>query len=355
MKKNVLRSVPALLTTELPPPSQLLAKVLPACPSCSAQDRPLLFPDWRLWLALPVLMLAIVSLMFITGMGVDAGGQAWQHLQAVLLLLGMGLGAAYLGYMRLSLFFQVLAFFIIFNKLGLMLNYLLMGLQTPFADAQLAQLDALLGFDWTAHVAWVNDHPLVIRILEEAYGSYPWFFLLVFSWLVITCHFRRLQGFILLYASTGLIAMLIGAWLLPALGGYGHHAPAADIISNLPASAGRYALEHARLLNAGLMPNVPLDVSVGLVTFPSFHTVMALLFIWALRGTIWFWPSLVINTLTIISTPSMGGHYLVDVIAGGVLFLIVWAVLRHFRLLGDDERPQPFPWAEELARRWRRA
>jgi membrane-associated phospholipid phosphatase len=70
----------------------------------------------------------------------------------------------------------------------------------------------------------------------------------------------------------------------------------------------------------------------GLISFPSFHTANAILFIWAL------WPLrllrpviLVVNVLLIASTPLAGAHYLVDLIGGavvavGAIWLTSWLV-----------------------------
>jgi membrane-associated phospholipid phosphatase len=60
----------------------------------------------------------------------------------------------------------------------------------------------------------------------------------------------------------------------------------------------------------------------GVITFPSFHTIMALLVVQA-----WWWnrflrlPVLGWNLAVIFSTLPMGGHYFVDLIAGALLWL----------------------------------
>ncbi|HEY5084241.1 MAG TPA: phosphatase PAP2 family protein, partial [Rhizomicrobium sp.] len=54
----------------------------------------------------------------------------------------------------------------------------------------------------------------------------------------------------------------------------------------------------------------------GLIAFPSYHGVLAILLIWyawpvrQLR-----WPFLAINSVVLICTPEQGGHHLVDVLA----------------------------------------
>ncbi len=66
----------------------------------------------------------------------------------------------------------------------------------------------------------------------------------------------------------------------------------------------------------------------GVVTFPSYHTVLAILFAYAHRGR-WSFPIfLLINCLMIASIPSEGGHYLSDVLAGAGLAVVAIAAAR---------------------------
>lgn len=67
----------------------------------------------------------------------------------------------------------------------------------------------------------------------------------------------------------------------------------------------------------------------GLVSLPSYHTAMALFFVQAMR---WTRPGMLIigllNLLMIVSTPTEGGHYLIDVVAGVGLWALTAGALR---------------------------
>jgi membrane-associated phospholipid phosphatase len=64
----------------------------------------------------------------------------------------------------------------------------------------------------------------------------------------------------------------------------------------------------------------------GLISFPSFHAMGAVFFIYALRNTnLFFRIGILMNFLMVIATPTEGGHYLVDVFAG--LFLACFLIL----------------------------
>ena len=58
----------------------------------------------------------------------------------------------------------------------------------------------------------------------------------------------------------------------------------------------------------------------GLITFPSFHTALAVVTAWAFWGTRYIaGPTLVLNLTVIASTVPVGGHYFVDVFAGAAI------------------------------------
>ena len=62
---------------------------------------------------------------------------------------------------------------------------------------------------------------------------------------------------------------------------------------------------------------------------PSYHTVMAVLFTYAFRRTgVIGYGIATLNLVMLFSIPPIGGHYLVDVFAGGALALGAIAVQR---------------------------
>jgi hypothetical protein len=65
---------------------------------------------------------------------------------------------------------------------------------------------------------------------------------------------------------------------------------------------------------------------------PSYHTIMAVLFTYAFRCTgLVGYGIAALNTIMLLSIPPIGGHYLVDMLAGGALALGAIAVLRAHR------------------------
>ena len=77
---------------------------------------------------------------------------------------------------------------------------------------------------------------------------------------------------------------------------------------------------------------IPTTETVGLVAFPSFHTVMSLLVVFYSRKTALFWPVAVLNVLMIPAILGQGAHYVIDVVAGAVVFAIgAWAAAKLIR------------------------
>ena len=76
-------------------------------------------------------------------------------------------------------------------------------------------------------------------------------------------------------------------------------------------------------IRSGHWSSFTYDRSDGIITFPSFHTVLAIILTYVVRH---HWWALVfvapLNALLILSTPTVGGHYLVDLL--GELEDVTW-------------------------------
>ena len=87
--------------------------------------------------------------------------------------------------------------------------------------------------------------------------------------------------------------------------------------------AGRHPRLHdvARQYNPRLRSGSATSLGyLGIVSFPSFHTAMAILFAVAHRDIWWSFPIfLILNVLMLITIPYSGNHYLIDVIGGAVI------------------------------------
>lgn len=198
-----------------------------------------------------------------------------------------------------------------FTAVSCVLIYLTVGSDFPLTDRYLSAADAAVGFDWLALFNWVQDHPGINRVLGFAYGSGIGQIAVLLLLLNVLGMLERTAEFVWLYILTLLITIPI-AWLFPAESAWVHYEVTDRVFA--------YHLADLSALRAGKMSEIALGRMNGLVTFPSFHTALGLILIYATRGIRFLFPvSLAFNALMIASTLTAGGHYLVDVIAGAAV------------------------------------
>ena len=89
----------------------------------------------------------------------------------------------------------------------------------------------------------------------------------------------------------------------------------------------RQIIEHLDGLRSGARTLVTWRDAEGLITFPSFHTIWAVLLVAAFYGCRrLFWPVALLNVLVVLSTITTGMHYFSDVIAGLMISaVVIWA------------------------------
>ncbi len=196
------------------------------------------------------------------------------------------------------------------------LNYLLLTVAGPRIDGTLAAIDRALGVDWPALMTAVSRHPATDMGLQLIYISV----LPQIAVLVVCLGFwgkpETIYRLCVAVAAGAAISMAV--WTLaPSFGAFS--------VYDLPSGVSRHlalALDgrHAHAL-VGLLAHGPGRISPtaakGLIGFPSYHAVLALLVVWYARPlAVIRWIALAINGLVLIATPIQGGHHVIDVVAG---------------------------------------
>ncbi len=198
-------------------------------------------------------------------------------------------------------------------------SYFITSLNLPLLDAQFATIDASLMFNWTAFLSWVNDRPALGWTLTWAYRSS---ILQVFVLLLALGFAQRkacLTEFLTLFTFTMLVIVTL-AGLLPSEGAYAFHLPAAETFANLNQEAGMWHHQYFVGLRDGSLRTISFAKTEGLVTFPSFHTALAIITAYCFRDFRFVFPAAVLlNSVVVVSTLTEGGHYLVDVLAGAAI------------------------------------
>lgn len=209
-------------------------------------------------------------------------------------------------------------FLLVLLTMGIaLLSYLASATDRPLMDAELAALDAALGFHWPIYVAALNANGTIATVLSWSYGSLIPQMLLVPILLVLIAPPYRVMEFVALYGLSGCLTCIVMA-AVPASGTVDFFQPPSDLLSSFSDGAGTRHLEQLYALRT-LEPFVLTKIE-GLVTFPSFHSTLGFLFVYALRGIRFvFWPFALLNALMILATMPEGSHYLADVIAGGLV------------------------------------
>lgn len=197
---------------------------------------------------------------------------------------------------------------LIFGHVMNLLCYFTVTLDAPLIDAKLVVMDRAVGFDWPRLYAWVRHHALIKSVLHVAYVSaFPQLLVLPFL-LGFAGQSRHLREFLSNIMLSSLFLLVI-ATAFPAQSAFSHFAGVSleDMAS----------ISDFELLRHGRMGLFNLNDMQGLVSMPSFHTVMAVFFTYALRWSRGLFISgAMLNFLMILSTPTEGGHYLMDVFGG---------------------------------------
>lgn len=221
------------------------------------------------------------------------------------------------------------------------LNYLSMSLALPMADNLLDGWDKALAIDWHAYASRLSQYPDVLPFIHQAYAGTT----LAISYIVLALaalgRFERTKEFITLLYVGVLLTIAVAAFF-PADGAMARH-----MDDHLLASFGPNGVDFVEPLRT-MRESKDIVLSFanmpGLASFPSFHTIAALLIIYAWRDNIVTLLLAGVGAAAILlGTPIYGGHYFVDVIAGffvTIALTIAYAAFRTANLPASETSPR---------------
>jgi membrane-associated phospholipid phosphatase len=210
------------------------------------------------------------------------------------------------------------------------LTYLAATANFPLADDVLTRADGLIGFNWETASAWVHSYPILAEVLRLCYRSIQWQFFAVLFFASVKRPGEVNGEFIWNFLVTLLLTTAIAA-ILPALGHGG--------------AAAMSAVDALREVRSGGWTQFDLRTADGIVTFPSFHAALGVLFVYSTRHERHaLWVVLPLNALMILSTPTEGGHYLIDSIAGCLIACLSIALVRPIRSATTHLRLERMAW-----------
>jgi hypothetical protein len=204
---------------------------------------------------------------------------------------------------------------VVATALFAVVSYLSMATGRPLADDVLLAADRAIGFDWLFHYRWLVHHATVASVLQLAYNSLVLqglYFGLLFG---IMGKRKDLREMFWLVLVAGVLTCA-GAALFPALGTFRVFGIKAEFLPDM------------QELRSGHL-HFALAKLTGVVSFPSFHTAMALIYIYGFsRAGAIGWMIALVNIVMLPAIPFFGGHYLVDMFAGGAVALVSIAAVR---------------------------
>jgi len=283
----------------------------------------------RTWLRrLPLTWCAVFAVALIDIVWAVAGG--WTLLgreRLILVALGSGSLLPLLAFARYRTDIRVRStllatlLLLAFSIAASVLSYLVVSVGPPLVDDAFARWDRAIGFDWFVAAFWVNDHPLIKDTFRVAYHSGLFQIGFVVLFLGFTARVKQLDEFVELYV-TGLLLAIAISLFFPAAG------PWMNAPTPMPFDAS--VLSHFLPLRSGSPRAIDLDHAQGLISMPSVHAMIAVFLCYTMRGSgRLFLPFLVINTLMLASTPTEGGHYLVDVLGGALCAAALISIRRR--------------------------
>jgi hypothetical protein len=211
---------------------------------------------------------------------------------------------------------------VLFTNAASILNFILTGiLPLPNWDGALATADHALGLNWLDMYQWLARHPAIEASARAVYLSLGPEMLILFFALELLGHHNQAKAYLGWFMVSAIATVIIGT-LIPAAGAFVYY--------HLPvASTTGYVAQWADLRNGTLRTINPLN-NQGLVIFPSFHATLAVLCIFAATPLRFLrYLLLALNMLIILSSPSMGGHYFMDIIAGIILAGLTISLPQH--------------------------
>jgi membrane-associated phospholipid phosphatase len=269
----------------------------------------------------PLILLGLVSLVvFVWNSQV---GLRWQPTFLVSSSFSLFLAAIAVFYStvrrerRLAELALYLGLWFLFPIIITRLTYLGATLKYPLHDKQFADFDASLGFDWRAWVFFVSRHSLFRSAQALAYESHFWQPFVAIGLIVWHGPKTRNAEFVTGILVAALVTALVAAFW-PAAG---------------PAEALGFHSQQGHVI-AQLWNTVrPTFHYIPIVMFPSFHTVMAILFTLVHRGSKWRLIVFgLLNLAMLISIPYWGDHYLSDMLAGAIIALgSFWTTATYYR------------------------
>lgn len=225
---------------------------------------------------------------------------------------------------RVATTLLAVACFAMFTHVAALASHAFLPLSRPLIDTTLAAWDAALGFHWPDALVLAAEFPTLTLIGKYIYASSIMQVSIATLVLGIGGWTLGMERFVL-SCMTGAV-VVISFWIVfPSFGPTTLYAVPQHVLDVVQPIAGpEYG---ASLLKFAVQEQEGLAhiQTRGLIAFPSYHTVMAILVPLALWPVRWLrWPALGVNAAMMPFIIVHGGHYAIDLMAGAVVAVACW-------------------------------
>jgi membrane-associated phospholipid phosphatase len=206
---------------------------------------------------------------------------------------------------RTALFFRFVTLLAAAGYLSCAFIFAVATTARPLADASLARCDSFLGLSAATLIEHVNEYPVLTKALTIIYASALLQTIFGLAYLAYCRQERRLHLYVVRFIFCAMLTA-VGFWLLPADGTcVTYRLPIPDYYAA--------TLEQLHHLRSGWFS---LEGPAGIVTFPSFHCIAAVLTASMFHRSRLFLPFAILNALVVVSALTVGFHYFIDVFGG---------------------------------------
>ena len=228
---------------------------------------------------------------------------------------------------------------IAFAAVGAPLSYLAASANLPLQDHAFDAIDRALGLDWRGLLDWMNVQSAIHPLFTLPYLSFTIQASTTVLALAFSSRLLELRTFVLAFMFSALVCIAISA-IVPAEGTWGfYRLTPADYPAIVPATRELH-LPIFHGLRDGSLRTITGMTSEGIITFPSFHAALGVIFMVGLWPVpVLRWIGAVVNGLMILATPVDGGHYFIDVFAGIAIAVLCLVVAR--RIVHAAQRNAP--------------
>ncbi|MBV9568846.1 MAG: phosphatase PAP2 family protein [Hyphomicrobiales bacterium] len=273
------------------------------------------FPGRTSWVLLAITGAAAYAGLLALGIRIEPGRLA---LTLALVAIFLAASSFYLRIRpdrRLAVVTAATAFMLAFAATTGVLTYPAAATGAATRDEMFVAFERLIGVDWRALVEAMTASPVLNTGLTLAYlSSLPQIPLTILV-LGFAGRDERLATYLSLLPATLMGTILLFA-LAPAFGPIPSYGIDGELYERL-GPGGKDFLPDFLALRQGHFAGFDLGKMQGVVTFPSFHCVLAVLTAWALAPIRWIGASaILLNGIVVVSTVPVGGHYIADIVAG---------------------------------------